>query len=97
MGNLLNKEWIEQVDDEDDYDETRQPTEASIDAISSSSPLIDGSNSLNKRKPSRNALANKSSSENGDESDLKTPITNKTTKMIIADFDPRSPSADIVR
>lgn len=94
MGNFLNKEWMEQVDDEDDYE--TKPTEASSDMISSSSPLIDASNSLNKRKSSRNSLAKKNSVD-GDESDVKTPITNKTTKMVIADFDPRSPSADIVR
>ena len=93
MGNLLNKEWSQQIDNYSGDESMNSENKTSLRNKQKSGNII------------RRKLSNLVMSATGDQlieyskvvsadSPVSTPITNK---LVSIDFDPRSPSSGIVR
>jgi hypothetical protein len=96
MGNWINKEWSQQVNlNSDDESNKENCGNATDNSEKSKSKIV--------RKKVSSLLNNYNVAENnGDYTRVNTvngdstPVTNNS-KVLMSDFDPRSPSSDIVR
>lgn len=85
MGNWINKEWSQ------------------IDALSGEEELSNSAKKLKLKTTSRKRLSLNNSNESSSSSKSSTldvgstPVASSVPKLMIADFDPRSPSNGIVR
>lgn len=98
MGNTLFKDWTEMDSEEEDLNGGQAASKGESSKQTKTNAAAVASQSVIRRKLSGLNTSNESPQLNDPNSDhnTQTPITNKT-KMVIADFDPRSPTSGIVR